>query len=70
MEWLGLKPDEVVMCAAHNNDLLAAKAQGLKTAFIARPTEYGEYQSLDIKAEHKFDYISTDMNDLAGQLGC
>ena len=70
VEWLGLKPDEVLMCAAHNNDLLAAKAQGLKTAFIARPTEYGENQSVDIKAEHKFDYISTDMNDLAGQLSC
>ena len=70
VEWLGLQPDEVLMCAAHNKDLVAARDQGLKTAFIARPTEYGENQSLDIKAEHEFDYITTDMNDLADQLGC
>jgi len=70
VDWLGLQPDQVLMCAAHNSDLVAARNQGLKTAFIARPTEYGENQSLDIKAEHEFDYITTDMNDLADQLGC
>ena len=70
VDWLGLQTDEVLMCAAHNNDLVAARDQGLKTAFIARPTEYGKYQSVDIKAEHEFDFITTDMNDLADQLGC
>mgnify|MGYP000004222435 FL=1 len=70
VDWLGLQTDEVLMCAAHNNDLVAARDQGLKTAFIARPTEYGKDQFLDIKAEHEFDFITTDMNDLADQLGC
>jgi len=70
VDWLGLQTDEVLMCAAHNNDLVAARNQGLKTAFIARPTEYGKDQSVDIKAEHEFDFITTDMNDLADQLGC
>ena len=70
VDWLGLQTDEVLMCAAHNNDLVAARNQGLKTAFIARPTEYGKDQSGDIKAEHEFDFITTDMNDLADQLGC
>ena len=70
VDWLGLQPDEVLMCAAHNNDLVAARNQGLKTAFIARPREYGKDQSVDIEAEYEFDFITTDMNDLADQLGC
>lgn len=70
VDWLGLQPDQVLMCAAHNSDLVAARNQGLKTAFIARPTEYGNNQSVDITAEHEFDFITTDMNDLADQLGC
>ena len=70
VDWLGLQPEQVLMCAAHNNDLVAARNQGLKTAFIARPTEYGNNQSVDITAEHEFDFITTDMNDLADQLGC
>ena len=70
VDWLNLKPSEVLMCAAHNTDLLAAGAQGLKTAFIARPTEYGPNQKHDFKAEHDFDYISENMLDLADKLGC
>jgi 2-haloacid dehalogenase len=34
-------PAEVVMVAAHSSDLKAAAAAGLRTAFIARPGEYG-----------------------------
>jgi 2-haloacid dehalogenase len=60
----------VLMCAAHNNDLLAAGACGLRTAFIARPHEYGPNQDRDFKAEHEFDYISENILDLADQLGC
>ena len=70
VDWLGLQPDQVLMCAAHNKDLVAARNQGLKTAFIARPREYGKDQSVDIEAEYEFDFITTDMNDLADQLGC
>ena len=69
-DWLGLAPSEVLMCAAHNGDLLAAGAVGLKTAFIARPREYGPAQDKDFKAEHAFDYIAETMLDLADQLGC
>jgi 2-haloacid dehalogenase len=70
VDWLNLNPSEVLMCAAHNSDLLAAAAQGLRTAFIARPTEYGPNQKEDFKAEHDFDYVSGNMIDLADQLGC
>ena len=58
------------MCAAHNADLLAAGAEGLKTAFIARPTEYGPNQQHDFEAEHHFDYITENLLDRADKLGC
>ncbi|MGE0716577.1 MAG: haloacid dehalogenase type II [Alphaproteobacteria bacterium] len=66
---LGLKPEEVLMTAAHNSDLLAASRQGLRTAFFPRPTEYGPSQVKDKKAEHPFDFVATDLIDLARQLG-
>jgi 2-haloacid dehalogenase len=68
-EILGLKPAEVMMTAAHNSDLVAAAKQGLRTAFVARPQEYGPRQSRDVKAEHAFDVVATDFVDLAAKLG-
>ncbi len=38
---LDLDPGACMMVAAHNDDLVAAAATGMKTAFIPRPTEYG-----------------------------
>ena len=46
---LGLSPDEIMMVAAHNNDLLAARAVGFKTAFVYRTTEYGPGQTSDLE---------------------
>ena len=34
-------PGEIMMVAAHSYDLAAAAALGFRTAFIARPDEYG-----------------------------
>jgi 2-haloacid dehalogenase len=34
-----LRPGECMMCASHSSDLAAAAANGLRTAFIARPDE-------------------------------
>ena len=68
-EILGLAPAEVMMTAAHNSDLVAASKQGLRTAFIARPKEYGPHQTKDLKAEHVFDVVATDFVDLAAKLG-
>ena len=45
-EFLDLEPAEVMMVAAHLGDLRAAKALGLKTAFVVRPLEYGPKASL------------------------
>lgn len=41
VDLLGLKTEEVALVAAHNDDLTAARACGLKTVFIPRPTEHG-----------------------------
>jgi len=67
---LGLAPGSVMMVAAHNNDLKAAKAQGLKTAFVARPTEHGPGQTTDLKADPTcVDVPARDFVDLAARLG-
>jgi 2-haloacid dehalogenase len=68
-EILGLDPAEVCMVAAHNGDLAAAHQCGLKTAFVVRPLEHGPSQQSDLRAEQRWDYEATDLNDLATQLG-
>jgi len=36
---LGLDPDQVMMVAAHNDDLAAARSHGMQTAYVGRPYE-------------------------------
>jgi 2-haloacid dehalogenase len=66
---LGLPPGEVMMAAAHNADLKAAKALGLMTAFFVRPTEYGPAQIYDLEPRGDWDIVAKDIEDLATQLG-
>jgi 2-haloacid dehalogenase len=66
---LGLEPPAVMLVAAHNSDLVAARKEGLRTAFVARPTEYGPLQSKDFKAEHEFDIVAADFGEVATKLG-
>jgi len=68
-ELLRVAPGEVMLVAAHNGDLVAAARQGLRTAFVARPTEYGPHQARDFKAEHPFDVTVADFVQLAERLG-
>jgi len=68
---LGLKPASVMMVAAHNGDLQAAKAQGLATAFVPRPTEHGPGQTTDLAADPTcVDVPAADFVELAAKLGC
>ena len=67
--YLDLPPERVVMVAAHNDDLVHAASHGMRTAFVARPTEYGPHQDRDFEAEHDFDFIADDFVDLAAKLG-
>ena len=66
---LGLKPEEVMMVAAHINDLNAARSFGLQTGFIYRPKEYGPTKEADKASPGQFDVVAKDMLDLATQLG-
>jgi 2-haloacid dehalogenase len=65
---LGVKPQELMMVAAHKDDLRAARACGLKTAFVPRPKEYGPAVKVDATREPEFDFHARDFNDLARQL--
>jgi len=69
IELLGLAPGEVMMVAAHNYDLAAARALGMRTAFVPRPTEYGPAQTTDLAAESDWDVVVKDVEDLARALG-
>ena len=66
---LGLRPEQMCLVAAHNNDLAAARQCGYRTAFVARPTEHGPGQTTDLKAEADWDVVARDFNDLADKVG-
>lgn len=63
-----ITPAETLMVAAHSSDLQAAAACGLKTAFIARPAEYGP-QGSETQAACPVDYTANSLIELAHQLG-
>jgi 2-haloacid dehalogenase len=42
---------------------------GLRTAFVARPLEYGPAGKPELKADSAVDISAKDFNDLAEQLG-
>jgi len=66
---LALPPAHVMMVAAHNGDLKAAKAQGLATAFVPRPREHGPGQTTDLAADPAcVDVAAQDFIDLAARL--
>src|SRR3954465_8397023 len=68
---LGLPPAQVMMVAAHNGDLKAAKAQGLATGFVARPTEHGAGQKTDLAADPSVvDIAAPSFVELAARLDC
>ena len=66
---LGVKAGETMMVAAHEDDLIAARAAGLRTAFVRRPLEFGARPGYDLPRERGFDYVADDFVDLARQLG-
>jgi 2-haloacid dehalogenase len=69
VELLSLKPGEVMMVAAHRNDLEAARDCGLRTGFIHRPEEFGSVRSADAAKPGDFDVVSGDLLDLASKMG-
>lgn len=67
---LCLRPEQVMMVAAHNYDLKAAQKYGLKTAFVPRPKEYGPLQKYDLEAKGDWDIVANDFGGIADKLGC
>jgi 2-haloacid dehalogenase len=69
--FLGLRPEEVMMCAAHATDLNAARRNGLRTGFIYRPDEFrnGSAGVPDKAKPGDFDVVSVSAVDLAKQMG-
>lgn len=61
-EYLGLDADEVMLVAAHENDLFAAEMSGLKTAYIHRPFEYSNKPKE--KPENKFNFSCNSLVEL------
>jgi 2-haloacid dehalogenase len=68
-ELLGLRPAEIMMVAAHNYDLGAARACGFRTAFVPRPAEHGPGQRSDLAPAADWDVVAADFLDLADRLG-
>jgi 2-haloacid dehalogenase len=64
-----LPPGEVMMVAAHPGDLDAAKALGLKTAYVHRPLEQGPGKPSTRPEKGRYDYNTSDFKELATQLG-
>jgi len=69
VELLMLRPDQVLMVAAHQPDLRSAQKAGLRAAFVPRPMEFGPNRTPDPTPDPKFDFVATNFVDLARQLG-
>jgi 2-haloacid dehalogenase len=68
MRLLDLKPSQVMMVAAHQDDLQAAHREGMRTAFIKRPLEHGPEATPDVSVDPCFDLVADDLINLARQL--
>ncbi len=69
VDLLGYRPEEIMMVACHKYDLRAARAFGMRTAFVARPLEFGPGAQPDIAPEPWFDVHAKDFVALAEALG-
>jgi 2-haloacid dehalogenase len=63
-------PQEVMLVAAHQDDLAAARACGLQTAYIERPLEFGKNHPKDVSPNAANTYHAVNFLELAVQLGC
>jgi 2-haloacid dehalogenase len=65
-----LRPDEVMLVAAHHDDLDGARACGLRTAYIERPHEFGTAAAKDVSPDPRNTFHATSIVQLAELLGC
>jgi len=65
VDLLGYRPGQILMVACHKYDLRAARSFGMRTAFVARPLEFGPGARPDVGPEPWFDFYATDLVKLA-----
>ena len=66
----GVPPHEVMLVAAHHDDLAGARACGLHTAYVERPAEFGAAQTKDVSPDPANTLHARDLSALADVLGC
>jgi HAD superfamily hydrolase (TIGR01493 family) len=69
VDYLGYRPDQILMVACHKYDLRAAGKFGMRTAFVARPLEFGPGVRPDIAPESWIDSCVDSFTSLADRLG-
>jgi len=65
-----LAPQQVMLVAAHQDDLAAARACGLQTAYIERPLEFGAKHPKDVSPDAANTFHAKSLLHLAEQMGC
>lgn len=65
-----LPAQQVMLVAAHHDDLAGARRCELATAYVERPDEFGSARPKDVSPRADNDLHSTSLLDLADQLGC
>lgn len=68
-ELFGLPPQAVMLVAAHEDDLAAARACGLQTAYIERPHEFGADAPKPVQGSPEDTLHARDLLQLADLLG-
>ncbi len=63
-------PGQVMLAAAHHEDLAAASACGLKTGYIERRNEFGAARPKDVSPQPGNTLHARDIEALADLLGC
>ena len=67
-EFLGFPIEQIMMVAAHKNDLKSAKGQGMMTGYIPRPNEHGPNTIVDTTPEDYIDIIGENFVDFANKM--
>ena len=65
---LALAPEQVLMVAAHTDDLRSARARGLRTAYVHRPDEFGG-RVVPPATDPEADLSVGSLTELADRLG-
>ena len=67
---LNLEPSEVMLVAAHNDDLAAAARTGYRTGFVVRRTEHGPGTDGRPGRRSAWDIVTDSFIGVAEAMGC